>query len=252
MVDRQKLGAWIQPQHLDDEALEQYRKSYTSHPARLVVIKDFLQPQVAERLGRFLSSEAEFKAEHGLYSIEGAVNEEDWLRAKDEDRFFKYGKLIGTPPQFQTSPNALTYLQFRMTFQRPEFKAFFEAISGMPLSASDDFGAHSMTPDSLLRPHSDDNRDRQLAIVVYLTPGWRPEFGGQLKVTHLDGKTTMVEAEYNSMIAFNVLTHAAHVVEAVRSSDGATPRRLTIGGWYHKVQGAVSSASASQLASTST
>src|SRR6266446_799401 len=37
MVDRQKLGAWIQPQHLDDAALEQYRKSYTSHPARLVV-----------------------------------------------------------------------------------------------------------------------------------------------------------------------------------------------------------------------
>jgi hypothetical protein len=82
MVDRQKLGAWIQPQHLEDAALEQYRKSFTSHPARLVVIKDFLPPQVAERLSRFLSSEAEFKAEYGLYSIEGAVKEEDWLHAK--------------------------------------------------------------------------------------------------------------------------------------------------------------------------
>jgi len=234
MVDRQKLGAWIQPQHLEDAALEQYRKAFTEHPARLVVIKDFLQPQMAERLSRFLSSEAEFKTEYGLYSVEAAVKEEDWLHAKDEDRFFKFGKLVGTPPQFQTSPNALTYLQFRTTFQRPELKEFFEVISGMALGASSDFGAHSMTSESLLRPHSDDNRNRQLALVIYLTPGWQSEFGGQLKVTHLDGETTLVQAEYNSVIAFNVLTHSAHVVEPVRSKNGVAPRRLTIGGWYHK------------------
>jgi Rps23 Pro-64 3,4-dihydroxylase Tpa1-like proline 4-hydroxylase len=145
---------------------------------------------------------------------------------------------VGTPPQFQTSPNALTYLQFRTTFQRPELKAFFEAISGMPLGGSNDFGAHSMTSDSLLRPHSDDNRDRQLALVIYLTPGWKSEFGGQLTVTHMDGKTTVVEPEYNSVIAFNVLTHKAHVVEPVRSRNGTNPRRLTIGGWYHKLEAA--------------
>ena len=234
-VDRQKLGAWIQPQHLEGAALEQYRQSFISHPARLVVIRNFLQPQIAERLSRFLSSEAEFKSEHGLYSIEGAVKEEDWLRASEDDRLFKLGKLVGTPPQFQTSPNAMTYLRFRMTFQRPELKAFFEAISAMSLGASDDFGAHSMTEDDLLRPHSDDNRNRQLALVIYLSPGWKPENGGQLRVTHLDGQTTIVEAEYNSMIAFNVLTHSAHVVEPVRSNGDAGKRRLTIGGWYHRV-----------------
>lgn len=237
MVDQKKLGSWIQPQHLAPARIEEYQKSYTSHPARLVVIKDFLQPQIAERLSRFLSGEAEFKAEYGLYGVDGAAKEHDWLIAKDEDRFFKYGKLVGTPPQFQTSPNALTYLQFRMTFQRPEFKAFFEAISGMPLGASDDFGAHSMTSESLLRPHSDDNRNRQLALVIYLTPEWKTEFGGQLQVTHLDGKRTVVEAEYNSVIAFNVLTHKEHVVERIRASNGTSPRRLTIGGWYHKVEG---------------
>jgi hypothetical protein len=236
MVDRQKLGAWIQPQHLEDAALEEYRKSFTSHPAKLVVIRNFLRPEVAERLSLFLSGEAEFKAEYGLYTREGAAKEEDWLHAKEEDRFFKFGKLIGTPPQFQTSPNALTYLQFRMTFQRPELKAYFEAISDMPLGASDDFGAHSMTSESLLRPHSDDNRNRQLALVIYLSPQWKAEYGGQLKVTHRDGNTTVVEAEYNSVIAFNVLTHKEHVVERIRSTNGSSPRRLTIGGWYHKLE----------------
>src|SRR5207245_11675257 len=96
MLDRQRLASWIQPQHLEDRALETYQNAFTSHAARLVVIKDFLLPQVAERLSRFLANEAEFKAEYGLYSIEGAVKEEEWLLAGDQDRFFRLGKLVGT------------------------------------------------------------------------------------------------------------------------------------------------------------
>lgn len=234
MIDKQRLAAWIQPQHLESRALERYQHAFASHPARLVVIEDFLVPHMADRLSLFLANEAEFKSEYGLYSIEGAVSEQDWLRAPDEDRLFRLGKLVGTPPRFRTSPNAMAYLQFRMTFQRPEFKAFFEAVGGMPLGASDDFGAHSMTREDMLRPHSDDNRNRQLALVLYLTPGWKPEFGGQLRVEHVDGNSTVVEAQYNSLIAFNVLAHAAHVVEPIRPGEDGERRRLTIGGWYHK------------------
>src|SRR5262245_17671747 len=61
MVDRQKLGTWIQPKHLEETALEGYRSAFAGHPAHLVVIKDFLQPQMADRLSRFLLNEAEFK-----------------------------------------------------------------------------------------------------------------------------------------------------------------------------------------------
>jgi hypothetical protein len=235
MIDRQRLAAWIQPRHLEERALERYRQDFTSHPARLVVIEEFLMPQVADRLSRFLADEAAFRPEFGLYSVEGAVIEEDWQRADDADRLFRLGKLVGTPPQFQTSPNALTYLQFRMTFQRPEFKAFFEAIAGMPLGASDDFGAHSMARGDLLRPHSDDNRNRQIALVIYLTPGWKREYGGVLRVVHQDGGFTDVAPQYNSMIAFDVLTAPAHFVSPVQPGATGPTQRLTIGGWYHKV-----------------
>jgi Rps23 Pro-64 3,4-dihydroxylase Tpa1-like proline 4-hydroxylase len=235
MVNREKLATWIQPQHLEDEALMRYQQSFASHPAHLVVIKDFLRPQVAERLSRFLRDEAEFKPTYGLYSTEVAVSEQDWQKASDQDRLFRLSRLVGTRPEFQASPNALTYLQFRMMFQRPELKAFYEAITGMTLGTSDDFGAQAMMHEDLLRPHSDDNRNREVALVIYMTPEWKPEFGGQLRVVHLNGEATVVEAEYNSMIAFNVHTHSAHVVEPVRASNGAGPRRFTIGGWYHKV-----------------
>jgi len=234
MVDQKKLAAWIQPQHLESAALERFRQAFTSHPARLVVIKDFLQPQVAERLSKFLSTEAEFRSEYGLYSVEGAVPEETWLRADDADRLFRLGKLVGTPPQFQTSPNALSYLQFRITFQRPELKLFFEAISGMPLGASDDFGAHAIAEGDMLRPHSDDNRNRQLALVIYLTPGWKRQHGGLLRVVHADERFTDVEPEYNSMIVFDVLSAPAHFVSPVHANGLPESRRLSIGGWYHK------------------
>lgn len=234
MLDRDKLAVWIQPQHLEQGAIVRYRHSFESHPAHVVVLKNFLQPDVADRLSRFLSKEAEFKVTYGLYSTEEAVSEENWRSATDDDRLFKLGRLVGAAPQFQRSPNTLTYLQFRMAFHRPELKAFFEEITGMRLGISDDFGAQSMVHDDLLRPHSDDNRNRELALVIYLAPGWKAEYGGQLRVVHLDGKNTLVEAEYNSLVVFNVHTHSAHVVEAVRPVIGAGNRRLTIGGWYHR------------------
>jgi len=234
MIDRRWLESWIQLQHLEDQALEAYRRSFSSHPARLVVIKDFLVPPVADRLSRFLANEGEFNPEFGLYSIEGAVKAEEWSLADDQDRFFRFRKLVGTQPQFQMSPNALTYLQFRKAFQRPELKSFFEAICEMPLGWSDDFGAHSMIPGDFLRPHSDDNRNRQLALVIYLTQGWERGFGGLLRVVHSDGSFTQIEAEYNSMIAFDVLTSPAHLVLPVEPAAGQK-QRLSIGGWYHKI-----------------
>ncbi len=210
-----------------------YRNSFSAHPARLVVIPDFLQPRVAERLSRFLGSEADFEAEQGCYSKEAAVTAMEWQSADESDRFFRLRKLVATPERFRMGSNALTYLQFRRAFQRDDMRAFFEVISELPLGWSDDFGAHSMVEGDFLRPHSDDNRDRQLALVIYLSEGWRREFGGLLRVAHPDGSFTDVEPTYNTMIAFDVLASPAHLVSPITSAAG-TWQRLSIGGWYHK------------------
>lgn len=234
MLDRRRLGPWIQAPHLDDAAIERYRAAFTSHPARLVVIRDFLVPEMAERLSRFLATEAEFQTQYGIYSVEGAVSEDAWRSASEEDRFFRLGKLVGTAPQFQTSPSALAYVQFRMTFQRPEFRAFFEAVTGMPLGWSDDFGAHAMGDGDYLKPHSDDNLSRQLALVLYLTPGWKADFGGVLEVQHQDGGTSAVVPDYNSLVAFDVLSAPTHLVRPIKAPPAGPSHRLTIGGWYRK------------------
>jgi Rps23 Pro-64 3,4-dihydroxylase Tpa1-like proline 4-hydroxylase len=233
MIDGSALGGWIKPQHFEADALERYRNEFQSHPAKVIVLEDFLVEKMADRLTKFLTSEARFSKEHGIYSEEGAVTEERWRAAEEQDRFFRLGKLSATPPEFQMSPNTLTYLKFRQTFQRPEFKEFFEELTGLSLGASDDFGVHSMTTGDFLRPHSDDNRNRRVALVIYLSPRWEPDFGGALNVLDRDGNVTVVQPGYNSMVVFDVLAETTHLVEPVTPAAG-DHARLTIGGWYHR------------------
>src|SRR6266542_506102 len=114
------LATWLQREHLATGTLTACKAAFASHPARLVFIRNALPPQVADRLNHFLEKEAEFRPEYGLYSVEGSVGEQDWQLADEQERFFRLRKLVSTPPQFQMSPNALTYLLFRKAFQRPD------------------------------------------------------------------------------------------------------------------------------------
>src|SRR5262245_49800115 len=120
------LRTWIQPQHLQRQRLLEYQRSFSAHPARLLCLKDFLIAEVADSLSKFLSQEAIFRPEFGVYASDDAVPEERFASASDAERFFRMRRMVGTSPEFMMSPNALTYVRFRRLFQQPEFKAFFE------------------------------------------------------------------------------------------------------------------------------
>jgi Rps23 Pro-64 3,4-dihydroxylase Tpa1-like proline 4-hydroxylase len=233
MSDHAALATWIQPQHLDGDSLRSYHKEFSQLPARAVVLQNFLVDRTADRLARFLAEEASFRREYGLYSAEGEISQETWQAAPEKDRFFRLSRLASIPDQFRLSPNTLAYLRFRQTFQRPEYKAFFEDLCGFPLGASDDFGVHCMTVGDFLRPHSDNNRNRRIALVIYLSPNWQPIFGGALRIVDGHGAVTVVEPVYNSMVVFDVLADTEHFVEPIAPSAGDN-QRLTIGGWYHQ------------------
>jgi hypothetical protein len=235
----QALSDWIQPQHLAEERLASYRDTFQQHPAKVLVLEDFLAEPMAKKLATFLLTEARFRREYGLASVEGAVEEDLWLAAPEEDRFFRMNRLAEIPAELQFSPNVLAYLRFRQTFQRDEYRRFFEALSGLELSASDDFGVHRMEVGDYLRAHSDDNRDRRIALVIYLTPGWESEYGGSLHLTDRSGQETVVNPTYNSMVVFDVLAETEHFVEEVRP-DAGDNARLTIGGWYHRPERPIS------------
>ena len=228
------LTTLVAQHHLSEEAVRAYRSKFESTPARFVVIEDFLQPAVAERLNRFLDSEAEYATEYGLYDVEDRkVDEQEWSAADEQARFFRFSKLVGTPPQYQLSQNSLTYLRLRSTFMGDDdLRRFFEEVTGMPLGASDDFGSHAMKAGDYLRPHDDDNRNRVLALVLYLSPDWEPDYGGSLRIVEPGGEELTVEARFNSLVAFDTRAGTQHYVVPINERAGSR-KRLTIGGWYH-------------------
>jgi hypothetical protein len=188
------LTSLIEQKHLTDEAVRSYRSAFEASPARFVVLEDFLQPALAERLSAFLDGEGDFRTEYGLYDIDEGVEPEQWNAASEDERFFRFSKLVGIDPKHAMSDNALAYLRFRSTFQRDQdLRRFFESITGMQLDSSDDFGSHSMQAGDFLKSHDDDNKDRVLALVLYLSPDWQPEYGGTLKIVEPDGNELTVE-----------------------------------------------------------
>jgi Rps23 Pro-64 3,4-dihydroxylase Tpa1-like proline 4-hydroxylase len=233
VVPESELATVVQAEHLRPDAVERYRAEFQSHPGRFIVLKNFLVPELADQLSEFLRSEGSFETEYGLYSEEEhAVEEARWSAAPAEDRFFRYGRLVGVLPSFQFSPNSLAYLRFRTTFQTDdELRSFFEDATGLELARSDDFGSHSMGAGDFMGEHDDSDRNRRLALVLYLSPGWQRGRGGSLRIAG-DGGTWTVEPEYNSLVAFDTLAGTVHFVEPVDQSAG-DERRVTIGGWYH-------------------
>ena len=91
-----------------------------------------------------------------------------------------------------------------------------------------------MVEGDFLRPHSDNNRNRQIAVVLYLSPGWDASWGGALHVVDSYGEDTTIAPDYNSLVAFDVLTDSEHYVTPITAA-ARTRSRLTIGGWYHRV-----------------
>jgi 2OG-Fe(II) oxygenase superfamily len=233
-VDRSGLASLIQADHLEEAAITSYRSAFQSSLARFVVFENFIVSRTAERLSEFLRREGEFHTEFGLYSSEEhKVDEADWLAASDDDRFFRYGRLVGTPPEFQFSVNSLEYLKFRTAFQNDDdLRSFFEACTGLQLARSDDFGSHSMGIGDFLKEHDDNNRNRRLALVLYLSPGWNADFGGRLHIRDREGGHYVVPCGYNSLVAFDTLADTVHYVEPITEVAGEA-RRVTIGGWYH-------------------
>lgn len=231
MFDARALSQWIQPHHLSDEAVAGYRTTLEAHPAKMVVIHDFLTDEAAGHLADFLAREAVFEVEHGLYAVEGSVPEARWEAASEEDRFFRFGKLTGQRPEAMLSDNMLAYLQWRGSVTEQPFHDFCQDVAGMPLGASDDFGCHEFNVGDFLLAHDDANRDRRLALVMYLTPGWTSVFGGALHMTAADGIVDVTQADYNSIVFFDTLAGSSHRVATIEPAAGDLARR-TFGGWF--------------------
>jgi Rps23 Pro-64 3,4-dihydroxylase Tpa1-like proline 4-hydroxylase len=120
-------------------------------------------------------------------------------------------------------------LQFRQAFRDRRFTALFEALCGVPLGSSK-FSVHAMRHGDFLHAHTDAVEDRRVAFVLYLSQDWQPRFGGCLHVVEPGGAVLRIEAEYNSLVIFDVTARTEHLVGPIEAVAGETAR-LSLGGW---------------------
>jgi Rps23 Pro-64 3,4-dihydroxylase Tpa1-like proline 4-hydroxylase len=237
MPDRTLLKAWVQSAYLQRRVMASCRHAFLSHPARVLVLKDFLLDPVAEKLSRFLSHEARFEMAYGLYSrnvtdgnISG-VTPTAWLEAEARERFYRFSDYAGVFDEFQHSANLRVFQQFFSALRSDPFRLFYEELSGLELGSAPLINAYSYKAGDFLSHHSDDVKGKRLSFIFYLSPGWEHRFGGVLHMIHPDGDVTEVDPDYNSLVIFDVAAKTRHFISPVEPCAGER-NRLTISGWF--------------------
>ncbi|MCI0485937.1 MAG: 2OG-Fe(II) oxygenase [Blastocatellia bacterium] len=242
MIDQAWLDDWIQPQYLQNDFIESCHRAFTSHPARLLVMNDFLLDEVAESLSRFLSREARFKSVYGLYSNAyrhgniSDVPEETWLEAEERTRFYRFSDYAGAVDESRPGSNKVLFQRFLSALRDRNFKIFFEELSGFEFGPVPLINAYSYKAGDFLGSHTDDVKNKRLSFVFYLSPDWERRFGGLLHMIDPQGRVTVIEPQYSSLVIFDVAAKTTHFIDPVKPCAGQRAR-LTISGWFVKPDG---------------
>ena len=232
-LDPGGLLSIIQPQHFHGETLAGYHSRLFNHPARLLVVHDFLAAHVAEAVGQFLERDVESRDAYGLYSREDQWNmsPDEWRTAPDDDRLFKFGVFAKVRPEVRISPRLVAFLKLRSAFGDRRAAAWFEAVAAQPLGALE-YNVHWMRTGDFLRAHTDAIGERVLAYVLFLSERWDASFGGALHVRDSSRREWVVEPTFNSLVVFDVTARSEHFVTPIEPRAGQRVR-VTLGGWVY-------------------
>lgn len=229
MIGHVELEDWLAPHQLEAAGISRTREEFMTNPFRAVRLQPFLVDAAARSLSRFLTAEARYDHEFEL-KRRGTVSEEEWLKAPPEERFYSIAMFKGPDARYENGENHRRYEDFRTFLSGRPLLDHLEAITGFSLERA------SMTPRILsagesIAAHIDDDAGRCLAFAFYLSPGWRPEFGGALEFVDPRKGTVRFEAEFNSIVVFDATIRSLHLVTAIAArTEGVS--RTSVGGWF--------------------
>jgi 2-oxoglutarate-Fe(II)-dependent oxygenase superfamily protein len=233
-MDRAWLSAWLDEAWLTGRALGDSRAAFTERPDLPLVLQTFLRPELAARLGRFVHEEAAYSLERKCRRRgEPVVDEEMWASLPDDQRLYQIHTLRGPIAGCRLSENVLGFLHVAKAFRDPRMRGLFEALTGVALHASDFLFAKAMRAGDFIYAHTDRLGQRRFAVTLFVTEGWRREFGGLLCIADARGARHSVDCVFNSLVLFDVNATSEHYVTPVVASPD-NRQRCTVGGWFHE------------------
>jgi len=233
----------LNPNHDVKSIKEEFEKN------RVVVIKNFLNPIIAERLHTWfteempkdwwrISSYPKLDGGEGFDLIPFSDDFSDDIRQmythsissfKDNKFSYNFHRTINdhndTCDCFECG--------FRESITNDEILKFLNAITGQGLTDTDEGLGAVYLPGDFLSPHQD-SPNGTLGFTLQLTKNWKPQFGGNLHF--MDGPNGEVEKivvpSFNTLTIFDLPKGVGkwHYVSTV--SPGVEELRLTYAGWY--------------------
>jgi len=215
--------------------------------ARLVEIPNFLPPQDADRLARFLSEQMPLDWWYASTRAGATTLPVDIRLTPGADTAIAAARAAATAA-WQNSMFSYSFLRTKSHIAQcgcvlcatvaaltsSDALELLECITGVRVSGGSEFFASWYRPGDFLSSHRDVSRGRKLGMVLQLTRGWRPEFGGLLNfVTDRDdGVSKVIVPQFNSACLFD-LPHPSgspHFVSHVAPNVQA--HRIAVSGWY--------------------
>ncbi|MFH4976936.1 hypothetical protein AB6A40_003645 [Gnathostoma spinigerum] len=207
----------INADYLTDKFSEEFKKTLSGFGVNSQPFPHFSLPQFVSDLSfvRNLASELLsanwHRKENDLYSLDQTLD----LANFGEDFPFLH-----------------KYRQFLCTTVRD----WLMRVSGKVLNDKVALTGSNYKYSDLLLAHDDQLEGRKFAFILYLTPVWREEYGGQLELFSCDDSNCPVTVakkiypEENCFNMFEVSPRSWHRVSEVLSEEHS---RLSINGWFH-------------------
>ncbi len=209
-------------------------------------VPDLLEPNSARALYQHLARELEWHLTFRSEEKSHEITSENQASAPPERDIIAYSYKRAQQGAFQYlydhyrtsrvidqpdgSPTLL--IRFVNFLNSPDFLAFMRKLTGHEDIAKANALATRYRPGHFLTQHDDqDGEDlkRRAAYVFNLTPGWRPDWGGQLQFIGDDGHVEQAYVpRFNALNVFSVPQH--HAVSLVTPFAGGP--RLSITGWF--------------------
>lgn len=202
---------YLNPKYTNDASVLE-SISYDLKQGKIVVLKDALDPTLAEVTHRDLRSP----------SAPWQLNEHYF----DDGYAFRHENIFNREVWTSRLNKTMNI------FESKETREWMSKLSGRDCLGETTGAPSYYRPGFYSLPHTDWAGQRTVAYVWHLSKDWKPEFGGGLYWCSNDHSKAYFHASFNTLVLFGVTTHSSHFVTTVSPSIPPSAKRLTFNGWY--------------------
>jgi Rps23 Pro-64 3,4-dihydroxylase Tpa1-like proline 4-hydroxylase len=224
------LAGWVNRAYLRPSTLSRVREQFQAHPGHLAILPEFLTPGLARLVAGFLGDRARYRKLYSLASdSQGPITRAQWLAAPDAQRHYRVQEYRGLRAGLRPGPDSRAFEGVIRALAGRPFIRLLERCSGLRLGECE-LRVHALGAGDMLRAHTDRWARRRLTFLLYLTEGWRSEYGGTFTLIGPGGLSTPVPPTFNSLVLFDLACDTRHFVTPITRAAGPR-RRVTVGGW---------------------